>query len=234
MDLKDKIAIVTGVSGGIGNATVKRLLGKGTVVAGWGRNKPDITDDNFHFFKADVRNYEEVEQAYQQTTDQLGKNINILLNNAGLGYFKFLELLPNEQIKEMFDVNVLGLLYCCKAVLPNMRKQKSGHIINISSIAGLTGIAEGTAYCGTKHAVKGISDSLFKEVRKYNIKVTTLYPGSVNTDFFKNYEGIEANDTMLHPQDVAEHIIHLLELPDNFITLNSEIRPLNPEYNGIK
>ncbi len=234
MDLKEKKIIITGVSSGIGLATTNALIEKGAIIIGWGRNKPDYNHDSFHFIQVDIKNFDEIKNAYNKTIGAVGDDIAILINNAGLGYFKFLEKLSESEIQEMFDVNVIGLLNTCKAVLPNMRKQKHGHIINISSIAGLTGIPEATAYCGTKFAVRGISEALFAEVRKYNIKVSCIYPGSVNTNFFKNYEGIEANDTMLNPLDVAHHITHILELPDNFITMNSEIRPMNPDYKGIK
>lgn len=234
MDLKNKVAIVTGVSRGIGKATVEALLEKGAKVAGWGRSKPEYEHKNFKFYKVDVGVLTQVQKVYQETCKDFGENISVLINNAGVGYFKFLENLSEEEWKKMFDVNVHGIFNTCKTILPQMRAKKFGHIINISSIAGLIGIPEGTGYCATKFAVKAISEALFKEVRKYNIKVSCIYPGSVNTDFFENYPSIDANETMLHPKEVGDTLIQILETSDNFFTANVEIRPMHPDYKGVK
>ncbi|MDX5347661.1 MAG: SDR family oxidoreductase, partial [Hymenobacteraceae bacterium] len=153
MILKDKIAVVTGVSKGIGLATVTTLLENGAIVAGWGRTNPELKHANFHFFETDVRNQQSVEQAYQQTTEKLGSDIRILINNAGLGIAGKLEEIRPEHWHLMFDTNVHGIFYCTRLLLPNMKTQEEGHIINISSIAGLTGIEEMSGYCATKYAV---------------------------------------------------------------------------------
>jgi len=111
-----------------------------------------------------------------------------------------------------------------------MKANQSGHIINIASVAGLTGIKEASGYCATKFAVRGISHSLFQELRGDHIKVSCIYPGSVNTDFFNDIANIRANDTMLNPIDLADVIIHILETPKNFLTVDVEVRPMNPNY----
>ena len=226
MELKGKIAIVTGVSKGIGKATVEQLLAKGAIVAGWGNNAPDIKNENFHFFKTDVRKLESVEASFNATISALGDKIHILVNNAGLGYFgNFDEMLP-EQFYEMFEVNVYGIYHVCRFVIPAMKKEGYGHIINISSIAGLEGMAQIGGYAGTKHAVKGITDSLFRELRDSGIKVTGVYPGSVQTDFFNNSPGFKAHDKMMQAPDVARQIINALETPDNFNINDVVFRPL--------
>lgn len=229
MDLKDKVAVVTGTSRGIGKAMVLALLEKGVKVAGWNRTDPGINDPNFLFVATDVSDEQAVELAHKATTDKFGE-IDVLVNNAGLGYFSRFDDLPFNDWKQMFDVNVHGLFLCTKAVLPAMRKAHAGHIVNISSIAGLNGVNQAAGYCGTKHAVRGIGHSLYLEVKKDNIKVTNVYPGSVHTNFFDKVDGIKANDTMLHPEDVAKLILNVLEQPDNFNTLDLEIRPMNPSY----
>jgi len=226
MNLTGKKAIVTGVSKGIGKALVEQLLEKGTTVAGWGRNAPDIKHENFSFYSADIQDHKQVEKVAQSTLKDLG-TVDALVNNAGLGYFRNMELLSTNEWLEMFNTNVHGLFYCSRAVLPGMRAQKSGHIVNIASVAGLMGLEEGSGYCGTKFAVRGISEALFKEVRKDGIKVSCLYPGSVNTDFFDHYDGVVANDTFMTATEVAATVIQVLETSDNFITLNVEMRPLN-------
>jgi len=230
MDLSGKTIVVTGVSRGIGKAIVLGLLEKAAKVAGWGLSEPKYSHDNFKFYPVDVTKLGAVKNGFRQVQKDFGEPLHALINNAGLGYFGLMEELSVEQWNTMFDVNVHGVFHCCKTIIPQLKKQRYGHIINISSIAGLVGMQEGSGYCGTKFAVKAITESLFKELRTFNIKVSCVYPGSVNTEFFRNYPGINANDTMMNVEDVAKTVIQVLEMPDNFITMNVEIRPLNPQY----
>lgn len=229
MDLQNKTAIVTGVSKGIGKALVLQLLDKGCKVAGFGQTQPDYTHDNFFFIKTDVRSFENFEASVKQVQQHFGEAIHILVNNAGLGYFAFLEETTLKQWHEMYDTNVNGTFYGCKLVLPQMKKQEYGHIINIASTAGLEGYPQVGAYCGTKFAVRGMTESLYKEVRDFRVKVTCVYPGSVKTDFFRNTENIQPHDYMLMPEDVATAMVGILESPDNFHTVNYEVRPLQPK-----
>lgn len=230
MELKNKTAIVTGASKGIGKAVALALLDKGVKVAGWSRSNPDIQHPVFHFIQADVSKQHEVEAAFEKTIQLLGGQVHVLINNAGLGFFSKIEETSIENWRLMFDTNVHGIFYCTRKAIPMMKAQKLGHIINLASIAGLSGIEEATGYCATKFAVRGISQSLFKEVRKSNIKVTCICPGSVNTEFFNESSHVTANDTMLHPKDVADSILHILETPDNFLTVEVELRPMNVRY----
>lgn len=230
MNLTGVSAIVTGASKGIGKAVALALLKKGARVSGWSRSDSGIQHLAFHPVLVDVCNPDRLEQAFAQAMQALGGHIHILINNAGVGFFSKLEETNVEEWKRMFDVNVHGVFHCTRKVLPLMKQQKQGHIINIASIAGLTGIEGASGYCATKFAVRGISQSLFKEVRKDNIKVTCVCPGSVNTDFFNEMENITANNTMLHPDDIASSIIHVLETPDNFLPVELELRPMNVRY----
>jgi NADP-dependent 3-hydroxy acid dehydrogenase YdfG len=232
MDLTGKTVIVTGVSKGIGKALVELLLYKKAKVAGWGNTKPEIINEDFQHIKTDVRKYKEVENALQKTQDEFGEQVHVLVNNSGLGYFSFLEETSLEKWDEMFQVNVNGIFYCCKKVIPVMKKYSYGHIINVASIAGLEGMAKASGYCGTKHAVRGITESLFRELRDFNIKVTGVYPGSTKTDFFRNAQGIKAHDNMMMPEDVAQQIVNSIETPDNFLVNAIEMRPLQPKPAG--
>lgn len=227
MELNYKNAVITGVSKGIGKATAEALLAKGAKVFGLGRNN-SIAHPNFVFIQCDVRNSNEVHEAFEQIKAQ-SSEIAVLINNAGLGYFGLLEEMPSEQITEMMETNVNGTIYCCREVLPVMKIQQYGHIINIASTAALEGMPQVAAYCASKWAVKGLSESLFREVRDFKIKVTCIYPGSVKTEFFRNSPGIQPHDYMLMPEDIALSIIQALEMPDNFHTVNLEIRPLQPK-----
>ncbi len=228
MNLENKVAVVTGVSKGIGLEIVKLLLEKRCKVAGWGRTAPKFEHPHFKFFKCDVASFENVQHAYNQTTQIFGEDIRILINNAGFGIQANLEESDVEQWKYMFDTNVHGIFYCSKLLIPAMKKADEGHIINISSIAGLNGVKGFAGYAGTKHAVRGISHSMFLELRDYGIKVSTIYPGSVNTGFFDQIEAIKANEYMMRPEDVANTVVQTLETHPNYFVCDIEIRPLRP------
>ncbi len=218
-------AIITGVSSGIGLALAKLLLQNNIAVAGWGRNAPDIKDPNFLFCPADVRNYQQVELAFKKTKDHFGP-ITFLINNAGLGFFAKIDELENEQLEAMLDTNIKGVFNVTKTVVPLLKSQKFGTIINISSVVGLMGIPEASAYCATKFAVRGLSESLFKELRPYGIKVCCVYPGSTNTNFFINQENNAANSDMMSAEDVASSILHLLQSPENLLPSELVLRPM--------
>ncbi|UYZ64578.1 SDR family oxidoreductase [Hymenobacter weizhouensis] len=230
MDIRGKVAIITGVSKGIGRATAEALLAQGMVVAGWGRTAPEgLTHERFQFFGCDVRDEVAVQEALMNTQRELGQEIHVLVNNVGLGVAGEVDGFSSDDWKLMFDTNVHGLFYCTKAVLPQMKRQQLGHIINISSIAGTTGIEKMAGYCATKFAVRGFSQSVFKEVRKDGIKVTCFYPGSTQTNFFDDIPGTEANDAMMQPEDIAATIVYALETPFNFHLVDIEMRPLQPK-----
>lgn len=229
MDIKNKVAIVTGASKGIGLETVKALLTAGAKVAGWSRSRPDLEHENFYFVEVNMRDYASVEKAFKQTTDKWGKELAILVNNAGLGYQGRFEEMPMEEWHAMFETNVNGIFYATRLALPLMKSLGEGHIINISSIAGTTGIEAMAGYSGSKHAVRGISHSLYKEVRNDGIKVTCIYPGSVNTHFFDAIDSVQANQNMMRPEDVAETILHAIQTHINFHLVDIEMRPLKPK-----
>jgi short-subunit dehydrogenase len=229
MELNNKIAVITGVSKGIGLEVVKLLLEKGSIVAGWGRNKPDLAHSNFHFFTCDVAEEDSVEKAYQATVAKLGSDIRILVNNAGFGVAGPIEEMSSADWKAMFDTNVHGVFYVSKRFVPAMKDADEGHILNVASIAGLNGVANFSGYVGTKHAVRGISHSMYMELRDFGIKVSTIYPGSVQTNFFDEIPGISAHENMMRPQDVALTIVQTLETHPNYFVADVECRPLRPK-----
>jgi short-subunit dehydrogenase len=229
MELKNKTAIVTGVSKGIGLELVKLLLEKGVTVAGWSRNQPELEHSNFHFFSCDVSQEESVEKAFQATTQKLGTDIRILVNNAGFGIAGATESFSSEDWKAMFDTNVHGIFYTTKRVIPGMKAADEGHILNVASIAGLNGVNQFAGYVGTKHAVRGISHSLYMELRDFGIKVSTIYPGSIQTNFFDDIPGMQAHENMMRPIDVATTIVQTLETHPNYFVVDVECRPLRPK-----
>ena len=229
MELAGKKVVITGVSRGIGNALVHQFLAKGCKVGGMGINDPKIDNPNFSFYRTNIRKSTEVDASFKSFFEESGNEIDVLVNNAGLGSFGAVETYSDEQIANMFETNVYGTLYTCRQAVPIMKSQQSGHIINIASTAGLEGYPEVSVYCGTKHAVKAISESMYKELREFAVKVTCVYPGSVKTDFFNDIEAITAHDYMLMPSDVAKMIVQATETHPNFHQVNLEVRPLQPK-----
>lgn len=223
MDLENKSAIVTGASRGIGYSITKALLDQGVTVAGWSRTESeDFNHESFHYIEADLTRQESVEKAYRQTTDLLGEQIHILINNAGAGYKGAMDEMPPEKWRYLFDLNVHGIFYVTRLVIPQMKANEEGHIISISSGAGTNGIAERSCYSATKHAVVGISRSLHQELRDYGIKVTCLSPGSVDTGFS------DSEKNKLQPDDLAQSAVHVLQCPQNFHYTDVQVRPLQP------
>ena len=223
MDLKNKTAIVTGASKGIGLAISKALNNEGVQVAGWSRTPPEkYSDERFTHIEADLTDEESVERAWKQTREKAGDEVTILINNAGVGYRGVMEEMPSDRWRYLFDLNVHGLFYVSKRVIPGMKKREEGHIINIGSGAGTNGIAGMSAYCGTKYAVVGITESMHLELRDFGVKATCLSPGSVETSFSGS------NKNKLMPEDLAASVVHMLTCPKNFHFTDVQVRPLQP------
>jgi NADP-dependent 3-hydroxy acid dehydrogenase YdfG len=230
MELQGKVAIVTGVSSGIGRAVAEALLAKGMAVAGWGRRAPaDFSHERFQFFSCDVRDEHSIIEAFTNTQRELGPEVQVLVNNAGIGKFGPVVNFKSEDWLDMFDTNVHGLFYCTRVVLPQMQQQKAGHIVNVASLAGTAGSANMAGYCATKYAVRGFSDSLFKEVRPQGIRVTCIMPGSVETNFNGAEPGSEPNPHKMQPEDIAAAIVHALEAPQSTMISEIQLRPTNPK-----
>ncbi|RPD48423.1 SDR family NAD(P)-dependent oxidoreductase [Hymenobacter sediminis] len=230
MDLSGKVAIITGVSKGIGLATAEALLARGAVVAGWGRTAPEgLRHERFQFFECDIRNEIAVQEAFMNTQRELGQEIQVLVNNAGIGNFGPVDGFSSDDWHAMFDTNVHGLFYCTKAALPQMKNQREGHIINVASLAGTAGSANLAGYCATKYAVRGFSDALFKEVRPDGVRVTCIMPGSVETNFNGATPGQEPDPHKMQPEDIAAAIVHALEAPQTVMISELQMRPTQPK-----
>ena len=224
--LAGKTAVVTGVSKGIGKAVAIGLIERGVTVVGWGRTAPDFEDPRLRFVPCDVSEPEAVAEALRLTLAMVDQ-IHFVINNAGFGFFSPIETFDIEVFRRMMDVNVLGTFLVTRALVPLLKAQQSGHIVNISSIAGKVGMPQGEGYNASKFAVTGMTDCLFQELRKDGIKVTTVFPGSTATHFFDEIAGAAANDKMLDPDELAHSIVHVLDTSPNFLIREIEIRPLN-------
>lgn len=226
-----KIAVITGASKGIGKSCAKLFLKKGYITINASRTDSEkIKHRNYFFIKTDVTKESDIKKLFNYVTKEFGKT-NVLICNAGFGRFSNLVDSKTSDFDEMFSVNVRGLYLCIRYVLPSMLERKSGTIINISSVSGKNGIATASIYSATKHAVMGLSSSLMAEVRKDNIRVVTICPGSVDTNFFDDPSAIlnSRRDSILSPDEVAEVCLLSAELPQRALMNEVEIRPLNPQ-----
>lgn len=235
--LKNKTALVTGAGKGIGKAVALALAAEGVHVGLIARTEKDLqavaeeikaTGVNAAFATADISNRAEVEAAVASITAALG-SIDILINNAGTGTFgKFLELEP-ELWEQQIKVNLFGTYYTIRAVLPQMLEKQAGDIINISSTAGKNGAAVTSAYSASKFGVFGLSESLMQEVRKQNIRVTTLAPSTIVTDLAYSADLIKGDaERVMHPEDFAEFIIAQLKLHPRMLLKEASLFSTNP------
>ncbi|HQY19351.1 MAG TPA: SDR family oxidoreductase [Ignavibacteria bacterium] len=224
-----KTVVITGASKGIGLSCAEIFLKNNyTVINASRTNAKSIKDPDFHFIKTDVSKEADIKKLFQAVIKKF-KKIDVLICNSGFGRFANLADTTTKDFDEMFSVNVKGLYLCNRFGVKEMIKKKSGTIINISSIGGKNGVATASIYSATKHAVMGLSRSLMAEVRKDNIRVVTICPGSVDTNFFDHPSaGLTANrETLLSPDDVAETCLLAVNLPDRALINEIEIRPLN-------
>ncbi|MDP1841941.1 MAG: 3-ketoacyl-ACP reductase [Sediminibacterium sp.] len=235
--LKDKVALVTGAGKGIGKAIAIALANEGVHVGLIARTENDLqklavelTTMGVKSFiaPADISNIDEVNLAVGKIEAALG-SIDILINNAGTGTFgKFLELSP-EVWEQQVKVNLFGVYYTTRAVLPQMMQRLTGDIVNISSTAGLKGAAITSAYSASKFGVMGLTESLMQEVRKYNIRVTAMAPSTVVTELAVSANLINNNEErIMHPEDLAELIIAQLKLNRRVFVKDSSIWSTNP------
>jgi NAD(P)-dependent dehydrogenase (short-subunit alcohol dehydrogenase family) len=185
----NKVWFVTGASKGLGLALVKKLLSEGYKVAATSRNLSDlgkavdIHSEQFLPLAVNLTNEDSVQEAVELTVKTFGK-IDVVVNNAGYGLLGGIEELTDREARDNFEVNVFGSLNVIRKALPYLRAQKSGHILNVSSIGGFTGaFAGGGIYCATKFAVNGFSETLSAEVAPFGIKVTIVQPGYFRTNF---------------------------------------------------
>lgn len=239
MKLRNKIAVITGAGKGIGKATAELFLKEGAKVVLTSRNMADLEmieqayDDrkgNITLIAGDVSKEETVKKIVDVTIDKYGK-IDMLVNNAGFGVFDDLVDSRLDDFDAMFGTNVRALYMLTKGFLPSMIKERSGTIINIASVAGKQGFASGSIYCASKHAVMGLSRALMLEVRKYNIRVIAICPGSVATEFFRDESQMVLSsnrESVLQAGDIAESILLAASLPENATISELEIRPTNP------
>lgn len=199
-----KVWLITGCSTGFGRELAKYVLSKGYRVAVTARNTDDVKDivEGYEadsvILKLDVTKADQIKAAVEKTKATFG-SIDVLVNNAGIGYFGAVEESEDAAVRNMFEINFFGLTKMIQETLPVMREQKSGHILNVSSIGGLVGYPAVGFYNATKFAVDGLSESLAKETAPLGIKVTIVAPSGFRTD----WAGRSANNSAIVIEDYA-------------------------------
>ena len=240
--LTDKVAIVTGASSGIGEATAIAMAQEGAKVTVVARREERLKALTKNIAErggqalpvvADISHPGQCKNAVDSTIERWG-SVDILVNNAGVMYLGSVAFGEPEDWKRMFDINVLGLMYCTHAVLPAMKKRGSGHIVNISSVSGRQVSARSAAYSATKFAVGAFSEGLRKEVQKEKIRVTIIEPGAVLTELTDHIPDKETKDTVkkwvegmtaLTSEDIAASIMYAICQPQHVNVDEILIRP---------
>lgn len=237
--LKGKVIIVMGASSGIGEASVRKIAGKGgrLVIAARREEKlkeiaDSLPDADINYLKADVTNYEEVKRVIDYAMEKYGR-IDVVFNNAGIMPTGNLIEARRDEWKQMLDINIMGVLNAIAAVLPIMEKQKSGHIITTDSVAGHVVYPGSAVYCGTKFALRAIMEGLRQEERENNIKSTLISPGAVRTELYKTVQDKAASEALfklqaeagLDSEDVAEAVVYAIETPAHLSVSEVILRP---------
>lgn len=244
--LQNKIAVITGASSGIGYATALALSKAGAKIAIGARRTDKLTEledaikkNGGEVFaqKLDVTKNDQCKSFIENVLKKWG-TVDILVNNAGLMPLSFIKKLKINEWDQMVDVNIKGVMYCTAAVVPHMLERKSGHIVNISSVAGRVIFPAGSVYCGTKHFVTAFSEGLRQELSiRSNIRITCIEPGVVATEltntitdeslqaFVENTKKMQA----LQANDIASAIVYAVESPAHVNVNEILIRPTTQE-----
>jgi NAD(P)-dependent dehydrogenase (short-subunit alcohol dehydrogenase family) len=221
----EKVWFVTGASKGLGLSLIKLLLETGNKVAATSRKAKDIdnaiTDnkENLLALTVDITDESSVNNAIDKTVAHFGR-LDVVVNNAGYSIYGSVEVLSNEEFRKTIDVNLFGTVNVIRAVMPYFRKQRSGYIFNISSVAGYKGFGNSPSYAAGKFAVIGLSESLAEEVKQFGVKVTVVAPGFFRTSF------LDKGEELVSKNSIEEY--HVEGLVDRLRAMNGK-QPGDPE-----
>lgn len=237
MELKDKVAVVTGGTRGIGYSIAEALLAEGAKVFICGRDGAVLKKalevlgrdgkDRVDGSVADVRHYDDCRQLIRAAAERFG-GLDILVNNAGVGIMKPVDQLTPEEWDATIETNLSGVFYCCREAIPLMRQRGGGYIFNISSLAGVNAFPGGSAYNASKFGLNGFSEAMMQDIRYDGIRVSYIMPGSVDTDFAAA-PGSKSRETWkLTGEDIAKAVIDLYKFPKSALASRIEMRPSQP------
>jgi len=230
-------AVVTGGSRGIGRAIVAALAREGARVVFCGRSRQGVEqaasalraetqNEHIHGTVADVRDPDQVSELFRFADEQMGR-VDILVNNAGVGVFRPAAELTWEEWRTVIDTNLTGAFLCSREALRRFRNQGGGFIINISSLAGRYAMAGGAAYNASKFGLNGFSEAMMLDHRQENVRVSTILPGSVDTEFGGRQPAGES--WRILPEDIAEIVLCILRMPPRTLISRVEVRPSRPQ-----
>ncbi|WKB82232.1 SDR family oxidoreductase [Cellulophaga lytica] len=230
-----KTAYITGGSKGIGLGIAEALLKQGVNVAITARTQNDLDEAEKHLktigdaevlvIKSDVRNLTDEENAIQQVVDKWGQ-LDYCVANAGVGRFSPVDEMSAEDWNAVIDINVTGVFNTVKSAIPALKKSK-GYIITIASLAGTNYFEKGAAYNASKFAVVGFSQAIMLDLRPYDIKVTTIMPGSVAT-YFNGHTPTDADAWKIQPEDIGQMVVDLIQMNPRTLPSKVEVRPAVP------
>lgn len=232
MDLQNARALVTGGSEGIGFGIARALTTKGAQVGIMGRNVEKLNKASRELgalaLPGDVSREADVKRVVDSFLESFG-GIDILINNAGTGYFAPLTELDRTKFEELFAVNVTGPMLMAREVAPHFIEQESGHLVNISSTSGLGGGKGSTAYSGSKFALRGMNECWRAELRPHNVRVTLVNPSEVQTPFFAKVGREQVlSEKKLRPDEIADAIVGALEIDDRGFIPEFSVFATNP------
>lgn len=232
MDLNNKVALITGGSKGIGLGVALAMLNEGMKVCITSRNKADldkvtqkVNNPNLLGIVCDVTDLKAQEECVESTVKAFG-GLDVLIANAGVGHFENIETLTPKMWNDTIDINLTGVFNSTKAALPSL-KISEGYIITIASLAGTNFFELGSAYNASKFGLVGFTQAIMLDLRKYGIKVTTIMPGSVATNFNDHIPN-EADSWKIQPEDIGQMVIDLLKMNPRTLPSKIEVRPTIP------
>jgi len=234
--IKDKVILITGGTKGIGLGVATVLLNEGARVAITGRDEKVVREVTADLAKkwpgkvlglaADVRSFDDQKRSVESIIKQWGQ-LDVLVANAGVGHFGPIDSITPEQWHETIDINLTGVFYSVKATLAALSKSK-GYVITIASLAGTNFFAGGAAYNASKFGLVGFSQAMMLDVRNAGIKVTTIMPGSVATNF-NGHEPSAADAWKIQPDDIGQIVADLLKMNPRTLPSKVEVRPTIPK-----
>ena len=235
--LSQQVCLVTGGTRGIGKAIAKMLLLEGAAVAICGQRQESVdqavaelaaeTAGKVKGKVADVRNHEDVAELFRFVDAEFGV-LDVLVNNAGIGIFRHVRELSLDEWKYTLETNLYGAFYCSREALFRFGTNGGGYVVNISSMAGANAFSGGAAYNASKFGLMGFSEAMLQDVRSENVRVSTIMPGSVATEF----SGRAATDGAtwkIWPEDLADVVRLLLQMPTRTVVSRVEVRPARPK-----
>ncbi len=232
--MKDKVAYITGGTKGIGFGIAQVLLKHGIKVAVSGRKQEDaeeaariLSDDDTKVFgiASDVKNFEDQKTAVSEIVKKFGR-LDYVIANAGLGIFNPVDEMSLEDWNDMIDTNLTGVFHTMKASVDELKKSE-GYFISISSLAGANFFEKGSGYNASKFGVVGFTQAAMIDLRKYNIKVSTIMPGSVST-YFNGNEPSDKDAWKIQPEDLGELVVDIFKMNPRALPSKIEIRPSKP------